>query len=232
VTQPSLPDAHSAVGNTLGILPDIFRSARAAPELLGPLWGFARAGYLENPMPSVFKERLFVWLSRFCPMRYCMVRQVGFLLGEGHGRPPREVRAGSQTTDEIIALLRRPSPWNRDMAPVYASVQAAVAQIDVWPAPGSAMEDGIFACAAIMFVQPAHSEAARHALVHALGLREYELLSGCLAFIRTAHYWTMLHPEIESEDDRVAFLRGHEELAHLLLDDPEAHRAEMSERVF
>lgn len=36
---------------------------------------------LDNPMPAVFKERLFVWLSRFCPMRYCIVRHVGFLLG-------------------------------------------------------------------------------------------------------------------------------------------------------
>jgi hypothetical protein len=220
------------MGDSLRILPDIFKSARAAPELLEPLWGFARAGYLNNPMPPVFKERLFVWLSRFCPMRYCMVRHVGFLLGEQHARPARDVRDATQTIDEILALLRRPTPWNRDMAPVYASLQAAAPQIDVWPAPGSAMEDGIFACAAIMFVEPARSESARQALVRALGLREYELLSGCLAFIRTAHYWTMLHPEIESEDDMVAFLRGHEELAHLLLDDPEAHRAEMGERIF
>ena len=215
-----------------GILPNLFRSARAAPELLEPLWGFARAGYLDNPMPVVLKERLFVWLSRFCPMRYCMVRHVGFLLGEHRGQPAGDARAGTQTIDEIIALLRRPSPWNRDMALVYASLQAATTRIDVWPAPGSTLEDAIFACAAIMFVEPARSEAARHALVHALGLREYELLSGCLAFIRTAQFWTMLHPEIDSEDDRVALLRGHEELAHLLLDDPEAHRAEMRERLF
>lgn len=36
-------------------------------------------------MPAVFTERLFVWLSRFCPMRYCIVRHVGFLLGGEHG---------------------------------------------------------------------------------------------------------------------------------------------------
>jgi hypothetical protein len=208
------------VVHRLGILPNFFRSARAAPELLEPLWGFAKAGYLDNPMPQVFKERLFVWLSRFCPMRYCMVQHVGFLLVEHHGRRAGEVRAGIQTVDEIIALLRKPSPWNRDMAEVYASLHAAP-RIDAWPAPGSTTEDGIFACAAIMFVEPACSESARHALMHALSLRQYELFSGCLAFIRTAHYWTMLHPEIESEDDRVALLRGHEALAHLLLDDPE-----------
>ena len=51
-----------------GMLPNFFRSAQAAPELIQQLWGFAKAGYLDNPMPAVFKERLFVWLSRFCPM--------------------------------------------------------------------------------------------------------------------------------------------------------------------
>jgi hypothetical protein len=70
------------------------------------------------------------------------------------------------------------------------------------------------------------------ALVHTLGLRNYELFSGCLAFIRTAHYWTMLHPEIESEEDMLELLRSHQELAQLLLEDPEANRSEMSERMF
>jgi signal transduction histidine kinase len=42
----------------------------------------------------------------------------------------------------------------------------------------------------------------------------------------------MLHPEIESEADMVALLRGQEELARLLLEDPEAQRSEMSERMF
>ncbi|MEJ0006263.1 MAG: hypothetical protein WDM77_07725 [Steroidobacteraceae bacterium] len=94
------------------------------------------------------------------------------------------------------------------------------------------MEDAIFACAAVVFVEPARSEMARRALVQTPGLREFELFSGFLAFIRTAHYWTMLHPQIESEDDMVDLPRGQAELAHLLLEDPEANRCEMSERMF
>src|SRR3982075_1812527 len=88
------------VAGRFGILPNFFRSARAAPELLEHLWGFAKVGYLDNPMPSVLKERLFVWLSRFCPVRYCIVRHVGFLLGGGHGRPAGDAAAGTQTIDE------------------------------------------------------------------------------------------------------------------------------------
>ena len=215
-----------------GILPNFFRSARAAPELLEQLWGFAKAGYLDNPMPSLFKERLFVWLSRFCPMRYCIVRHVGFLLGREHGRAAGDAGAVAQPIEEVLALLRRPSPWKRDMALVYASLESTPGKLALWPAPGSRIEDEIFACAAVMFVEPARSESARRALSYTLGLREFEFLCGCLAFIRTAHYWTMLHPEIESEEDMLELLRGHQELAQLLLEDPEANRSELSERMF
>jgi signal transduction histidine kinase/CheY-like chemotaxis protein len=221
------------VTSRFGILPNFFRSARAAPELLEQLWGFAKAGYLDNPMPSVFKERLFVWLSRFCPMRYCIVRHVGFLLGAGHGRAAGDASALPQTVNEVIALLRRPSPWMRDMTLVYVNLEAAAPRLDGrWPAAGSQLEDAIFACAAVMFVEPVRCDSARRALIRTLGQRDYEFLSGCLAFIRTAHYWTMLHPEIESEEDMLALLRGHEELAQLLMEDSEADRSEMSVRTF
>jgi signal transduction histidine kinase len=230
------PDSSTAfeaeVTGRFGILPNFFRSARAAPELLEQLWGFAKAGYLDNPMPAIFKERLFVWLSRFCPMRYCIVRHVGFLLGNEHGRAAGDANVDAQAIEEVIALLRRPSPWNRDMDVVYARLQAEPTALKPWPAPGSDIEDAIFSCAAIMFVEPARSDAARRALVRTLGLRNYEFFSGCLAFIRTAHYWTMLHPEIESEEDMLELMRGHQELARLLLEDSEAHRSEMSERTF
>ncbi len=220
------------VAGRFGILPNFFRSAHAAPELLEQLWGFAKAGYLDNPIPSVFKERLFVCLSRFCPMRYCIVRHVGFLLGDGHGRAAGDVGAAKQTIEEMIALLRRPSPWNRDMALVYESLESTPGVIERWPCADSRMEDEIFACAAVMFVEPARSDSARHALSRTLGAHQYELLSGCLAFIRTAHYWTMLHPEIETEDDMLELMRTHTELAQLLLEDPEADRCEMGERLF
>src|SRR5882757_3449864 len=231
----SNPNSHAAfeagVARRFGILPNFFRSARAAPELIEQLWGFAKVGYLDNPMPSVFKERLFVSLSRYCPMRYCIVRHVGFLLGGEHGRAAGDESARAQTLDEVLTLLRRPSPWKRDMTLVYASLETPRLN-GQWPAAGSQLEDDIFACAAVMFVEPARSDGARAALIRTLGERGYEFFSGCLAFIRTAHYWTMLHPEIESEEDMLALMRGHEELAQLLLEDPEADRSEMSERTF
>ncbi len=225
-------DFETEVAQRFGLLPNFFRSAQAAPELIQQLWGFAKAGYLDNPLPSVFKERLFVWLSRFCPMRYCIVRHVGFLLGREHGHSAGDAAAVPQTVADVLRLLRRPTPWQRDMALVYARLESLAAPIENWPDPDEDMEDAIFACAALMFVEPARSERARHALTRAVGPRRFELLSGCLAFIRTAHYWTMLHPEIETEADMVSLLHEQEELARLLVADPEADRCEMGERLF
>lgn len=225
-------DFHAEVIERLGILPNFFQSAKAAPELIQELWGFAKAGYLDNPLPSVFKERLFVWLSRFCPMRYCIVRHVGFLLGHGHGHSSGDAAAPPLTLAEAVSLLRRPTPWNRDMEAVYAALDRLSSPLAEWPVSGEQTEDFIFACAAVMFVQPARSERARRALLQVLGPSRFEFFCGCLAFIRTAHYWTMLHPEIESEDDMRSLLRGHEELARLLLEDPDSDRCEMSERLY
>ncbi len=109
------------VTERFGILPNFFRSASAAPELIQKLWSFAKSGYIDNPIPALFKERLFVTLSRLCPVRYCIVRHVGFLLG--NGRPAGDARAPTHGIVDVVRLLKRPTPWNRDMPSVYALLE-------------------------------------------------------------------------------------------------------------
>jgi len=62
----------------------------------------AKSAYLENPIPSLFKERLFVFLSRFCQVRYCIVRHCGFLVGYGHSSGDAE--AAPQTIEQALRL--------------------------------------------------------------------------------------------------------------------------------
>src|ERR1700730_16432883 len=75
-------------GGRFGVLPNFFRLAPETPEITEKLWGFAQAAYLDNPLPSLFKERLFVHLSRFCAVRYCIARHTGFLMGLASARTP------------------------------------------------------------------------------------------------------------------------------------------------
>src|ERR1700756_1606029 len=45
------------VQQRLGVLPHFFASTPAAPALAVQLWTQAKAAYLDNPLPSLFKER-------------------------------------------------------------------------------------------------------------------------------------------------------------------------------
>jgi hypothetical protein len=101
-----------------------------------------------------------------------------------------------------------------------------------WPAPETELEDHLFSAITLIFVEPGRSERARRALRSALGGRRFEHLLGLLAFIRMAHYWTVLHPDLQSEEDILDLLRVNEELARLLLQDPEAARCDLSSRLF
>jgi hypothetical protein len=66
------------VAACFGLVPIFFRSAPDAPFVVHELWQFAKAAYLDTPIPTLFKERLFVYLSRFCEVRYCVTRHCGF----------------------------------------------------------------------------------------------------------------------------------------------------------
>jgi hypothetical protein len=72
-------DLANRIEGRFGVLPNFFRLGPETAEITEMFWGFAQAAYLDNPLPSIFKERLFVHLSRFCVVRYCIARHVGFL---------------------------------------------------------------------------------------------------------------------------------------------------------
>ena len=111
-SQMSPPSRNTAfereVASRFGLVPNFFVSAPDAPELIERLWNFAKSGYLDNPIPSVFKERLFVYLSRFCQVRYCILRHCGFLLG--YGNSSGDPQAEPQSIGEAITLLKKEPP--------------------------------------------------------------------------------------------------------------------------
>ena len=90
------------------MLPNFFCPAASAPRTDRALSGILQGRpTLTARMPSLFKERLFVHLSRFCEVRYSIVRHVGFLIGNGI---LLVIQIAAQTIDQVVALLRRPMP--------------------------------------------------------------------------------------------------------------------------
>ena len=80
---PTTGSVQAEAKDRFGVLPNFFCLGGDSPDITTSLWGFAQFAYLDNPLPSLFKERLFVYLSRFCIVRYCIARHVGFLVGLG-----------------------------------------------------------------------------------------------------------------------------------------------------
>ena len=207
------------VADRFGVLPNFFCSASAAPGLIEGLWDFAQSAYLDSPLPSLFKERLFVHLSRFCPVRYCIVRHVGFLIGAG--RPAGDATGPAGTVAEVLSLLQRPVPNS-------AAFDRAVSRLldhpvpEEIPASSTPFEYELFDVLTILFLDPLASGRAREAMRAAVGETNFEYLIAYLAFIRAAHYWTETHPDIEYEPDMLQLMERHEELARVLLDPADA----------
>jgi hypothetical protein len=237
---PLFPDAASSqktaqeafereVAARFGLVPNFFRSAPDAPFVIHELWLFAKAAYLDNPIPTLFKERLFVYLSRFCEVRYCITRHVGFLLGLG--RAAGDPSAQAMSIAQVVSLLRRPVPSAETAAAALTRLEAVPAPID-WPTAETSHDDDLLTSLTMLFLQPARAGREKRVLRSALGGEKFELLMGLLTFIRSAHYWTLMHPDIALEDDLNELLRQHEQLAQLLSDDAEAGHCEMGTRLF
>jgi PAS domain S-box-containing protein len=207
------------IAKRFGVLPNFFRLASNDAEITKHFWGFAQFAYLDNPWPSIFKERLFVYLSRFCETRYCIARHVGFLVGSGY--PAGDSTALPQTVDAVLPLLRRPLPHGDDLTALWVSCGEFCGHLDLWPEPDSLREQALFAAVTHLFLQTPDSSRAHEVLFRALG-PDLERLKLFLAFVSAAHYWTRLHPDLAFEDEIVQLLAVHETLAELVLSDPAA----------
>jgi hypothetical protein len=184
----SEPELEKHVGKRFGVLPNFFRLTPETPEITENLWGFAQAAYLDNPLPSLFKERLFVHLSRFCSVRYCIARHAGFLIGLG--RPAGDKHARAQSIVEIVSLLQRPFPYGRELEERLSLCATCPAPLVEMPTADSQMEEAVFALAGHVFLQTTHASTCLDALDRLLGTVRLQYLVLLLSFVRAAHYWT------------------------------------------
>lgn len=217
------------IKDRFGVLPNFFGVTHEAPEITANRWAFAKFGYLDNPLPSLFKERLFVYLSRFCEVRYCIARHVGFLLGRG--RPAGDGQCPPQTVEQALRLMRTPFPRGDEIEHHLSLLERShSSSLDELLSCDSPQEDAVISCASHMFLQSAHAPRCLKALRQTLGEVQFQHLTVLLAFVRSAHDWSMAHPELGFEDDIKQLLATHDTLAQCVLNDPEAsanHRQKM-----
>ena len=216
------------VQKRFGIIPNFFRLSSDAPEITANLWGFAEAAYLDNPLPSVFKERLFVYLSRFCEVRYCIARHVGFLLGLGN--PAGDVEAQRHSMQDVIRLLERPVERDDDLKRLLA-IYNDRHTLEEMPRMDSEAERVVFSFASHVFLQTKEAPACLEALRRLFGAARFEYLLLLFVFVRSAHYWTEIHPELAFEDDIQQLLAVHQALANCVLREPDTGKYEVRRKL-
>lgn len=88
------------------------------------------------------------------------------------------------------------------------------------PASDAPTEEAVFACATHVFLQTPQAAKCLEALRRAFDVVTLRHLLVFLAFVRTAHYWTRMYPELELEDDIKGLFAVQEALAKCVLNDP------------
>jgi PAS domain S-box-containing protein len=188
-----------------GFFPNFFRPVLDAPETLESLWQQALTGYVNNPLPSVFKEKLFARLSRYCTAPYCLVTHSCLM------------RFLGQSVEEISRVLESPAPMSvADVERPLRALAAAASPLLIWPEPGSQMEGALLRCSEVSFLNAPGAEACRAELRRVLGVVNHAHLIRFLSFVKQAHLWAEAYPEVSYQaDERTMGL-----LATLVQDSP------------
>ncbi len=98
------------------------------------------------------------------------------------------------------------------------------------PEPDTLAEEAVLSCVAHVFLQTPHAARCLAGLGQALDGVILQHLTVFLAFVRAAHLWTKLHPELTFDDDARELLASDAELADCVLNDPEAAMGETALR--
>jgi len=174
----------------LGFVPSFFLPAEATPEILANLWQQTLSAYIENPLPALFKEKLFAYLGRYCQIPYSIICHSYALKTLG------------MTASEILALLQETIPnLTKDQD---VSIKIFRSQLDTlinWPSANSELERSIYRASIIIFLSPTHGENYRRELKRILGTGYYNHLMAFLAYIKNCHHWIECFPEISYESD-------------------------------
>jgi PAS domain S-box-containing protein len=188
-----------------GFFPPFFTPALKTPEILENLWQQTLSAYVNNPLPALFKEKLFAYLSRYCAVPYCIICHSCAL------------RPLGMTAAEVLALLTEPGPATEMDIGKHRNVLAAQSSpLEEWPAPGSALDESLTACSIFSFLNPRQAEDCRAQLRRSLGEEKSAYLMVFLGYVKTCHLWVEAHPELSYEADK----RAQENLGHLLAEEP------------
>ena len=197
-------ELRSEIEERLGFLPPFFGPALEVPAVVESLWQQTLAGYVENPLPALFKEKLFAYLSRSCAVPYCVVCHSCALR-------PLGMKAG-----EVLELLEQPAPEGQELLDHLAILRTEAGPLGTWPEPGSRLDEALLAVATAAFLGSGESPTVGQELRRLLGVPSYQDLTVLLGYVKACHLWVEAHPGLCHDEDR----RAREHLGPLIAEEP------------
>jgi diguanylate cyclase (GGDEF)-like protein/PAS domain S-box-containing protein len=172
----------------LGSIPPFFGPALKSPLLLEGLWRKQISAYYDNPLPSIFKEKLATWLAPHCSSAYFLVTHSCALYRLGMS--PKEIR---QWIEMSISA-------RNGLDHAFESLAAAPHPLSSWPEADPEFEENLITCCTGLFLGIPDSEKCAKELKELLGASRYIYISAFLANIKFCHQWVESHPEISYQD--------------------------------
>jgi len=188
----------------LGFFPPFFGPAVQSPQVLENLWQQTLSGYVNNPLSPIFKEKLSAYLSRFCPVPYCMICHSCSL------------RSLGMKARDVLELLESPPPTETDIDEHLLVLALTPSGLTVLPETNSAPEESLLYCAIFIALEREQGEYCRSELRRILGAVNYQHLITFIAYVKTCHVWMEAHPEVAYEADK----RVQDNFKALLEDEP------------
>lgn len=193
--------AKTEIIKQIGYFPAFLIPALDSSPIYRSLTQQTQFAYINNPLPAVFKEKLFIALSRYCGIEYftichsCTLYSLGLSIAEilelGNLKYP-------QSEAEAIAELQNlKEKWETD-----------------WQ-HNSYLMTCLLSCAIFIFLQPEKAVNLSADLKQLIGTVRYHYLIVLLGYIKLCHQWVKNHPQISHREDR----RSQLYLGSLLLEE-------------
>lgn len=173
-----------------GFFPPFFTPALQTPSVLENLWHQTCSTYVDNPLPALFKEKLSAYLSRFCPVPYCLVCHSCSLRGLG------------MQAREILTLLETIPPSLQKVEEHLRLLSAHNSLLNVVSQLNSVLEESLLHCSIFIALNTDEANPCRQELYRLLGTENYQYLVTFIAYIKTCHEWMEAHPDIRYETDQ------------------------------
>lgn len=189
--ETSVLEIKAEIEARLGFIPPFYEPAFDAPQVLRNLWSQTVSAYLDNPLPTVFKEQLAAYISRYCAQPYCMVV---------HSSSLRPLGFNGQ---EVLQLIGAPPPDERLIQDDLERMVANAEPLSTWPDPRSDLWGALLRSAVTVHLGTEGADAARTQLRRLLG-SDYTQLAAFLSYLEMCLAWVEAHPEIEFRLDQRA----------------------------